>query len=159
MFRYDPDVVVGHDLVAGDLDVLVARLRQLNVDNWSRIGRLRRQHMPRQNPGRNGGMLGGRLILDLSSDGSRGIIDSNTWSLTEMCSTHLGVAREEIDPEDTAMFFDISRSTGAKLLHFVQHCLADTYFQMAIAYKVEALPLTRQLTNLAGNSWSVRAAA
>lgn len=104
-------------------------------------------------PTRNEGLLSGRLILDLSSDGSRGIIDSVTWSLTEMCSTHLRIEREEIDPEDTPKFFDNVHSEAKHLLRFVQLCEVDTYFQMAIAFKVQALPLTRQLTNLAGNSW------
>ena len=39
------------------------------------------------------------------------------------------------------------------MLLFVKHCETDTYFQMAIAAKVQILPLTQQLTNLSGNSW------
>lgn len=72
-----------------------------------------------------------------------------------MAGTHLGIAREDIDPEDTAKFFDNVHSTTGQLLHFIMHCEADCFFQMAIASKVQALPLTRQLTNLAGNSWCV----
>lgn len=151
--RSDPDIIVGHDFVALELDVLLTRLKDLKVDNWSRISRFRRPRWPKLNPTRNEGLLSGRLILDLSSDGSRGIIDSITWSLTEMCSTHLRIEREEIDPEDTPKFFDNVHSEAKHLLRFVQLCEVDTYFQMAIAFKVQALPLTRQLTNLAGNSW------
>ena len=84
---------------------------------------------------------------------SQSLIESTTWSLTEMCSTHLNIAREDIDPEDTAKFFDNVHSTAKALTHFVKLCEVDCYFQMAIACKVQALPLTRQLTNLAGNSW------
>jgi hypothetical protein len=91
--------------------------------------------------------------LTPTSPSTQSIIDSTTWSLTEMCGTHLKIEREDIDPEDTAKFFDNVHSTAAQLLHFVMHCEADCYFQMAIAFKVQALPLTRQLTNLAGNSW------
>lgn len=72
-----------------------------------------------------------------------------------MCSTQLKIERESIDPEETAKYFDQTVSSADKLLYFVQLCDADTYFQMAIAHKVQALPLTRQLTNLAGNSWFV----
>lgn len=133
--------------------MLLNRLKDLKVDNFSRIGRFRRKNWPKLNAGRNTHLLNGRLILDLSSDGSQGIIDSTTWSLTEMCGTHLRVEREDIDPEDTPKFFDNVHSTAKALLHFVMHCEADAYFQMAIAHKVQALPLTRQLTNLAGNSW------
>ncbi|GAA5879617.1 hypothetical protein JCM3774_004286 [Rhodotorula dairenensis] len=154
--RNDPDVIVGHDFTQLDLDVLLNRVRDLKIDNWSRIGRLRVKgdKWPMLRAGRNTGILTGRLILDLSSDGSKSMIDSTTWSLTEMTETHLGIAREDIDPEDTAKFFDNVHSSAKHLQHFVLHCEADCYFQMAIAAKVQALPLTRQLTNLAGNSWN-----
>lgn len=102
--------------------------------------------------GMNSGLLSGRLVCDLASDGSKSMISSTTWSLTEMCETHLKVAREDIDPDDTPDFFD-SFAAPNKLLHFVKHCEADSYFQMALASKVQLLPLTKQLCNLAGNSW------
>ncbi|KAK4052007.1 DNA-directed DNA polymerase alpha catalytic subunit pol1 [Microbotryomycetes sp. JL221] len=153
-FRHDPDVIVGHDFIAADLDVIIKRMQHSMTDNWSQLGRFRRDRWPKTMAGRNGGILNGRLILDLNCDGSRSIIDSQTWTLTEMCSTHLRIAREDIDLEDTPKFFDNVHSTAKHLLHFVSHCLADTYLQMAVAFKVQALPLTRQLTNLAGNSWN-----
>lgn len=41
--RYtDPDVVVGHNFVGFDLDVLLHRLKHTKIDQWSSIGRLRR---------------------------------------------------------------------------------------------------------------------
>lgn len=67
--------------------------------------------------------------------------------------SHLKVQREDIDPEDTIGYLDGSLSNPAKMLKFVQHCEMDAHFQMAIASKVQILPLTKQLTNLAGNSW------
>lgn len=84
------------------------------------------------------------------------MISSTTWSLTEMCGTQLKVQREDIDPEDTESYFDSFAASPNRLMHFVRHCEADSFFQMAIAFKVQVLPLTKQLTNLAGNSWYVR---
>ncbi|GAA6059765.1 hypothetical protein JCM10212_001973 [Sporobolomyces blumeae] len=154
--KHDPDVIVGHDFSQLDLDVILNRLRDLKVDDWSQIGRLRVKgdKWPVLRAGRNTGLLAGRLNLDLSSDGSKSLIDSTTWSLTEICGTHLNIAREDIDPEDTAKFFDNVHSSAKSLTHFVKLCEVDCYFQMAIACKVQVLPLTRQLTNLAGNSWN-----
>lgn len=83
------------------------------------------------------------------------MIASTTWSLTEMVTSQLGYQRQDIDPEDTALYFDAETSTGSRLMEFVQHCEIDSFFQMAIASKVQILPLTKQLTNLAGNSWLV----
>lgn len=70
-----------------------------------------------------------------------------------MCQSQLGRDREDIDPDETADYFDGTLSTPTKLLRFVRHCEIDTFFQMAISTKVQMLPLAHQLTTLAGNSW------
>lgn len=82
------------------------------------------------------------------------MIVSTTWSLTEMCKTYLKLEREDIDPDDTASYFDGTVSSPERLMTFVRHCELDAHYQMAIGAKVQILPLTKQLTNLAGNSWS-----
>jgi len=72
-----------------------------------------------------------------------------------MCKTHLNAERQDIDPEETAGYFDGSVSSPDRLLNFVKHCELDAHYQMAIASRVQMLPLTKQLTNLAGNAWCV----
>ncbi|OBZ73519.1 DNA polymerase alpha catalytic subunit [Grifola frondosa] len=153
--RADPDVIVGHEFLGVSLDVLLHRMRELKADHWSRIGRFRRSRWPpigRQ--GTNLRFLSGRLLGDLASDGAKDMITSTTWSLTEMCKTHLKSDRQDIDPDDTASYFDGGVSSPERLLTFVRHCELDAHYQMALAAKVQILPLTRQLTNLAGNSWN-----
>jgi DNA polymerase elongation subunit (family B) len=44
--KIDPDVIVGHDIASYDLDILLHRFTQNKVDQWSRLGRLRRNNMP-----------------------------------------------------------------------------------------------------------------
>lgn len=61
--------------------------------------------------------------------------------------------QESSDPDDTASKLEGSVSSPEPMLKFVRHCELDAHMQMAIAAKVQILPLTRQLTNLAGNSW------
>jgi DNA polymerase alpha subunit A len=152
--QQDPDVIVGHDFSGVSLDILLHRMRDLRADHWSRIGRLRRQKWPTLKQGFNLRLVSGRLLCDLASDTARGMITSTTWSLTEMCSSHLKMQREDIDPDDMASFFDPLAPTGERLMSFVRHNEVDAYFQMALACKVQILGLTKQLTNLAGNSWS-----
>ncbi|KAI0255725.1 DNA polymerase alpha catalytic subunit [Lactifluus subvellereus] len=155
LHKADPDILVGHDFLGVSLDILLHRMRDLKADHWSRIGRFRRSKWPgigRQ--GTNLRFLNGRLLCDLASDGAKSMISSTTWSLTEMCATHLKSVRQDIDAEDTASYFDDSVSTPDRLITFVRHCELDAHYQMAIAAKVQILPLTRQLTNLAGNSWN-----
>ena len=71
-----------------------------------------------------------------------------------MCATHLRLERQDIDPDDVANYFDSSLPSPDKLINFVRHCELDAHYQMAIAARVQILPLTKQLTNLAGNSWN-----
>ena len=150
----DPDVIVGHEFNGVSLDVLLHRMKDLRADHWSRVGRFRRPKWPKLKQGMNLKILAGRLVCDLASDNGKSMITSTTWSLTEMCGTHLKIQREDIDPEETASFFDSLAPSPERLMTFVRHCEVDTFFQMAIAAKVQILPLTKQLTNLAGNSWN-----
>lgn len=71
--RNDPDVIVGHDFLSkgAELDIILERVKEFNIDNWSRIGRFRRPKMPLLRSGANAGLIPGRLICDLSSDGSK----------------------------------------------------------------------------------------
>ncbi|EJD07472.1 uncharacterized protein FOMMEDRAFT_137775 [Fomitiporia mediterranea MF3/22] len=155
IFRTDPDVIVGHEFLGVSLDVLLDRMRDQKLKDWSRIGRFRRTRWPNiGKQGTNIKFLNGRLLCDLASDGAKGMISSTTWSMTEMCATHLKCEREDIDPDEVADYFDGNLSTPDKLIRFVQHCELDAHYQMAIAARVQILPLTKQLTNLAGNSWN-----
>jgi DNA polymerase alpha subunit A len=82
------------------------------------------------------------------------MISSTTWSLTEMCYTHLNhTNRIDIDPDDVADYLDGNLSKPDKMLNFVEHCALDSHFLMALAHSVQILPLTRELTKLAGNAW------
>lgn len=67
----DPDMIIAHNLCGGLFEVLLARVRQNQVQHWSRIGRFKRQQMPRVG---NTGFAGsqwvprqvscGRLLVD-----------------------------------------------------------------------------------------------
>ncbi|KAK0497423.1 hypothetical protein EDD18DRAFT_1162173 [Armillaria luteobubalina] len=155
LHKADPDVIIGHEFLGSSLDVLLHRMKGLKVDHWSRLGRFRRSKWP--NIGKQGSnikFLAGRMLCDLASDGAKSMIASTTWSLTEMCKTHLKSDRQDIDPDDTASYLDSTVSGPERLVTFVQHCELDAHYHMAIASKVQILPLTKQLTNLAGNSWN-----
>lgn len=70
-----------------------------------------------------------------------------------MCQLYLGQGspRRDIDNETALKTWATSRDG---LLNYLNHCEADTYFIAAIAMKIQMLPLTKVLTNLAGNSWA-----
>lgn len=62
-----------------------------------------------------------------------------------------GSERRDIDSDEALKSW---AKTREGLLNYINHCEADTYFIAAIALKVQMLPLTKVLTNLAGNSWA-----
>ncbi|CAK7266767.1 DNA-directed DNA polymerase alpha catalytic subunit pol1 [Sporothrix epigloea] len=158
----DPDVIVGHQLEGVDYSVLIDRLRERKTPQWSRLGRLRRQIWP-NGISRIGGnvfaerqVLSGRLLCDLANDAGRSVmLKCQSWTLTEMCSLYLGGGEETQRREfDNEVALNTWAKTPNGLLDYVAHIEADTYFIAALALRVQILPLTKVLTNLAGNSWA-----
>jgi DNA polymerase alpha subunit A len=156
--RHDPDVLIGHRLDDVDYSVLLNRMREKKTPGWHRIGRLRRSDWPK-NFGKGGGSLfadkqlaAGRLLCDLANDLGKSLMTKcQSWSLEEMCELVLGKPRQDIDNEAALKSWATSKDG---LMNYVKHCQADAYFIAAISIKVQMLPLTKVLTNLAGNSWA-----
>ena len=156
--RHDPDVLIGHRLDDVDYSVLLNRLREKRTPGWHRIGRLKRNDWPKS-MGKGGGsffaekqLASGRLLCDLANDLGKSLMTKcQSWSLEEMCQLVLNKRREELDNEAALKTW---ATTKEGLLNYVKHCQADAYFIAAISMKVQMLPLTKVLTNLAGNSWA-----
>lgn len=158
--RADPDVLMGHQLQDVDYPILLSRFRERKTPGWHRIGRLRRSDWPKS-MGKGGGsifaerqLVSGRLLCDVANDMGKSLMTKcQSWSLTEMCELYLGEGnpRRDIDNDVALKTWATSREG---LLNYVNHCEADTYFIAALALRVQMLPLTKVLTNLAGNSWA-----
>ncbi|KAK9364876.1 hypothetical protein V1509DRAFT_634993 [Lipomyces kononenkoae] len=157
--KYDPDVFIGHNLDSVDLNVLLHRIKARNVPNWHRMGRLKRSEWPKSF-GRGSAffadrqVVAGRLLCDLANDLGKSVMSKcQSWSLCEMCSLVLGVNRYETEEVDTKKLSNWT-DTATGLFEYLMHCELDTHFIAAVAIKTQMLPLTKQLTNLAGNSWA-----
>ncbi|KAM3502163.1 hypothetical protein MY10362_005033 [Beauveria mimosiformis] len=156
----DPDVILGHQLEGVDYSVLLNRLQEKKTHQWSRLGRFRRTQWP-QALGKMGAnvfaerqIIAGRLLCDLANEaGKSAMYKCQTWSLTEMCSLYLSGDnhRREIDNE-SALNSWAKEKQG--LMDYITHMEADTHYIAALAISVQMLPLTKVLTNLAGNSWA-----
>ncbi|KAI0180110.1 hypothetical protein GGR52DRAFT_587672 [Hypoxylon sp. FL1284] len=158
--RVDPDVILGHQLEGVDYSILLNRLREKKTPSWSRLGRMRRTEWP-SSIGKAGGnvfaerqLMSGRLLCDLANDAGKSVMyKCQSWSLTEMCNIYLGEgARRRDFDNDAALKTRATEKTG--LMDYVTHMEADTYFIAALALGTQMLPLTKVLTNLAGNSWA-----
>ncbi|KAK4193966.1 hypothetical protein QBC35DRAFT_397790 [Podospora australis] len=156
----DPDVILGHQLEGVDYSILLNRLHEKKAPQWSRLGRLRRTQWP-TSIGKVGGnvfaerqVMSGRLLCDLANDAGKSVMfKCQSWSLTEMCSLYLSGdnRRREIDNEAVLKTW---ATTKDGLMDYISHAETDTYFIAALALQTQILPLTKVLTNLAGNSWA-----
>ena len=158
MYRFDPDVIVGHNFLGFDLDVLLHRMKACKADGWSKIGRLRRTIWPKLQSGAGGmgdstfserQILAGRVVCDTYLM-SKDLIRSKSYSLTQLALGELKIVREDLSFERIPEYFGSSQA----LLHFVQHTGFDTFLCCALMHRIQALPLTKQLTHLAGNLWT-----
>ncbi|KAK4153694.1 hypothetical protein C8A00DRAFT_33570 [Chaetomidium leptoderma] len=156
----DPDVILGHQLEGVDYSILLNRLHEKKTHQWSRLGRLRRSAWP-ASIGKVGGnvfaerqIMAGRLLCDLANEAGKSVMfKCQSWSLTEMCSLYLSGDnhRREVDNESALKTWAASKEG---LMDYLSHAETDTYFVSALALRTQILPLTKILTNLAGNSWA-----
>lgn len=156
----DPDVIFGHQLEGVDYSVLLNRLYEKKTHQWSRLGRFRRTQWPSSITKVGGNVfaerqiISGRLLCDLANDMGKSVMNKcQTWSLTEMCSLYLSGDNRRRDVDN-----EVALNTWAKekkgLMDYVSHMEADTHYIAALALGTQILPLTKVLTNLAGNSWA-----
>lgn len=158
--RIDPDVLMGHQLQEVDFNILLSRLRDQGTPGWHRIGRLRRQEWPK-NFSKGASffaerqLVAGRLIADLANDmGKSLMLKCQSWSLTEMSNLYLSSGSAMRSDIDTQAALKTWAKSKEGLMNFVSHCETDTYLIAALVLKLQFLPLTKVLTNLAGNSWA-----
>ncbi|KAI8644466.1 hypothetical protein BD408DRAFT_340513 [Parasitella parasitica] len=155
---HDPDIIAGHNFFGGDLDVLLTRMKKLSVPHWHKLGRLKSKSDPRTSGNSDGSVsstfyqrlhMRGRIVCD-TFEASQDLIKSKSFHLSELAKTQLDIIRQDIKPQELDACFE----TGASILHLAKHCSLDAYLAFALMAKLQILPLSKQLTNLAGNLWS-----
>ena len=151
---WDPDVIVSHHGWGHDIDVLLNRCVELKVGMWSKIGRRRQMRLPSASQFGNGKdwaisqALEGRVLCDTLLS-AKEFVRETTYSLTHLAKTQLKAARVEIEPVDVPNWC----KTGKHFVSLAKHTLNDAELVQRLMFKLQVLPLTKQLTNIAGNLW------
>ncbi|XP_036414647.1 DNA polymerase alpha catalytic subunit [Colossoma macropomum] len=152
MHKIDPDVLVGHDILGFDLEVLLQRINVCKVPFWSKIGRLRRANMPKL--GGRGGFAEksaacGRLVCDVEIS-AKELIRCKSYHLTELAAQILKTERAVVSPENIRNFY----SDSPHLLYLLELTWMDAKLILQIMCELNVLPLALQITNIAGNVMS-----
>lgn len=158
--QIDADVICGHNVAGFDVDVLLNRLRENKVAHWSRIGRLKRTRFPNLSGGNQGSFGGGASIGALSCMSGRLLADTYlsardllkevSYTLTNLMKTQFGENRAEIPHQDVPLQFNSTQT----LWQLTKNSQTDAYYSLWLMLHLQVLPLTRQLSNIAGNTWS-----
>lgn len=83
--------------------------------------------------------------------GAKEHLRAKSYSLTNLVSMQLGVNREDIEYEKISQYF----SNAEDLEKMLRHSDFDTYLCAELMFSLQLLPLSRQLTTLSGNLWSM----
>jgi DNA polymerase alpha subunit A len=158
--QIDADVICGHNVAGFDVDVLLNRLRENKVAHWSRIGRLKRTRFPNLSGGNQGSFGGGASIGALSCMSGRLLADTYlsardllkevSYTLTNLMKTQFDENRAEIPHQDVPLQFNSTQT----LWQLTKNSQIDAFYSLWLMLHLQALPLTRQLSNIAGNTWS-----
>ena len=123
---------------------------------WSKIGRRRQMRLPSASQFGNGkdwaiaNVLDGRMLCDTCLSAKEFLARETTYSLANLAKTQLKVAeRVEIEPVDVPAWC----KTGQHFVSLAKHTLNDAQLVQGLMFKLQVLPLTKQLTNIAGNLW------
>lgn len=153
--KIDPDVLCGHNILGFDLDVFLHRLAYYRTPNWSVVGRMRRTTMPRVAQGVGGrdqftGQLTpGRLVCDTYL-AAKELIRETTYALTPLAASLLNEKRDDIEPVDVPRMLEV----GPGCMKLASHTENDSWLAMRLMFRLQVIPLTKQLTNLSGNLWA-----
>ena len=142
----DADLIVTHDAMDCQLDVLADRIVTLKIPQWSRLGRLRMS----QAFGKK--MLDffiGRMICDVKRSAEE-CIKSRSYDLQTLCQNVLKIKENErmdVNEEDLKEMYE----TGNGILNLCTLTMQDASFILRLMCDLNIMPLALQITNICGN--------
>ncbi|KAI3406179.2 POL1 [Candida oxycetoniae] len=162
----DPDVFIGHRLENISLDVLVHRMHDNQVMTWSAFGRRNRKQWPHlinknnsnsNNSSYNNNLLirevfQGRLLCDIANEMGQSLTTKcQSWDLAEMYDV---VCNKKHDSMEINFQNSKFADDATLLLLALKENEINAKMTSEIAFAIQILSLSKQLTNIAGNAWS-----
>ncbi|SCV03736.1 LAME_0H12816g1_1 [Lachancea meyersii CBS 8951] len=155
----DPDVIIGHRLENTSLDIITHRCMELKIPTFSSLGRRARKSWP-DKFGRNPSMnqfyvreiFAGRLLCDISNEMGQSLTPKcQSWDLSEMYQVTCQKEHKslEVNYQSPQYQNDVNSMVLA-----LQENVSGANISAEIAFRIQILSLTKQLTTLAGNAWS-----
>jgi DNA polymerase alpha subunit A len=134
----DPDALAGHNIGGFDLDVLLARMKENRVQDWSRIGRQKRRDYPWSGASGSreqftGIVAAGRLVVDTYTAAQEFGSRETTYGLTALAASKLGFQRHDVFPEDVPK---LARSPQ-DAIKLCLHTDNDAWLTMRLMFKLQ----------------------
>lgn len=155
----DPDVIIGHRLESVILDVLAHRAHELNIPQFSVFGRRMRKAWPDRFGKYNNNMtqfiirdlFAGRLLCDISNEMGQSLTQKcQNWELNEMYQISCGIERKSLEINYLSPIYQEDES---QMILALGENIENSIITAEVAFRIQILSLTKQLTNLAGNGW------
>ena len=152
--QVDPDIIAGHDLYSDMSDRLLSRIQTLKPNNISKLGRIFRTKAPtlRKDDLFTGnwqvrGLTAGRLLLDTLLS-SKELAREKNYNLAELANNWFNIIMKEID-------FDLIeiKENPNFALQLAKVGQEECNIVYLIVKRLNIIPLTKELTNIAGNLW------
>ncbi|OXU28104.1 hypothetical protein TSAR_015372 [Trichomalopsis sarcophagae] len=152
--RSDPDIFVGYDC-GFQFEVLMSKIFQLKVKNWSSVGKLRRLNPPYFKGKMNlGSIFCGRPICDITNSAKELNLKVRSYDLASLCVAVLNKKEyecKEVKSEEIASKYYANAEQVEKL---IQSTMVEASYILGIVTELNILPLALQITNIAGNTLS-----
>ena len=153
---YDPDIIVGHNLNSKHLDLILSRISYYKSPNWTKLSHFKRSMIPNHLRGANNSeycrnCFSGRLLCDTFENTKDLLFKETNYDLRTICEKHLNLKKlPEI--ETTNILINLNSINDIK--HIIQVTMDEAYYTLIVMDKFQLLPLTLQLTSIAGCLWT-----
>lgn len=145
----DPDLIVGHDILNFDIEVLLSRINVHKVPQWSRLCRIRRGNelMGLKIKGYNA--MSGRLLCDIKVSAME-LIRARSYDLETLCHQVLHVNNEVKTQFSTLEIKEIFKNSKS-IVELIKFTMLHTSYILKIMCELNVIPLAIQITNICGN--------